>query len=63
MKGLHTQEIENWRNQIKMALGPGGKRVVDRNEQVKNRLRIKELERDFVRKDKALAEATALLIL
>ncbi len=62
-EGLHTQHLENWRNQFKMSLIPGRKSATDRDELIKNRLRIKELEKDLGRKDRALAEATALLIL
>lgn len=60
-EGLHSQQVNAWRADILAALGPfSGKSgsVKDGRDQ-----RIRELEKDIHRKDKALAEASALLIL
>jgi transposase-like protein len=59
-EGLHSHQIKGWRTEVLGVLGPRtGKGLArdDRNQ------RIKELERDVNRKDKALAEVSALLIL
>jgi transposase-like protein len=60
-EGLHSHQIDRWRAEILTALGP----VCRKQNAVKDNSaqRIKELERDLNRKDKALAEASALLIL
>lgn len=60
-EGLHSHQLAAWRAEILAALGPMCKKsnaVKDNRAQ-----RIRELERDIHRKDKALAEASALLIL
>lgn len=60
-EGLHSHQLESWRAEILKVLGPHGKKtniVKDNRDQ-----RIRELEQDLNRKDKALAEASALLIL
>lgn len=60
-EGLHSHQIGEWRLDILQALGSGtgkSRRVKDGSAQ-----RIRELEKDLHRKDKALAEASALLIL
>lgn len=59
-EGLHSQQVADWQGQVLTSLEPtskrgGGKDVRDD--------RILELERELLRKDKALAEASALLIL
>ena len=60
-EGLHSQQISEWRADILRALGSRPKKTSaakDGRDQ-----RIRELEKDLHRKDKALAEASALLIL
>lgn len=60
-EGLHSHQISEWRKDILEVLNPNfGKfrRGKDGSAQ-----RIRELEKDLHRKDKALAEASALLIL
>lgn len=60
-EGLYSQQIKGWRAEILIALGPLSKKpnsVKDERDQ-----KIRELEKDLNRKDKALAEASALLIL
>lgn len=62
--GVYPQELEQWRSAATQALADpeDGARIRHR-EQKADRRRIKELERELRRKDKALAEAAALLVL
>jgi transposase len=60
-KGLHAAQLEEWRRLIKAAFTTGGKARTPADTADKKRLR--ELERELRRKDKALAEAAALLVL
>ena len=59
-EGLHSSVVEEWRRQVdESALAAlGGARTRTREQK-----RIRELERELQRKDKALAEAAALLVL
>lgn len=60
-EGLHSHQVSEWREDILKVLGSGpgkSRKVKDERDQ-----RIRELEKDLCRKDKALAEASALLIL
>lgn len=60
-EGLHSHQIAQWREDALRVLGSGPEKsrgVKDERDQ-----RIRELEKDLSRKDKALAEASALLIL
>ncbi len=63
-RGVHEAELEQWRAAVldagQAALEGGGSRAATRGVEGK---RIKELERELRRKDKALAEAAALLVL
>lgn len=59
-EGLHSQQLEEWRNQVLSSLTSSSKPTDAKDERD---ARIKELEREVLRKDKALAEASALLIL
>ena len=59
-EGLHSHQLAEWRAQILASLEPISRRTErkdDRDDQ------IKKLEKEILRKDKALAEASALLIL
>jgi transposase-like protein len=61
-EGIHSVQLEQWTREFldgQKALSGRGRRWVTSQE----KKRIKELERELRRKDKALAEATALLIL
>lgn len=58
-KGLHEAQLEEWRRQTIEALAPQRRRAKVSPE-VK---RIRELEKELLRKDKALAEAAALIVL
>ena len=58
-KGLHAQQLEAWREAATAALASsGGKR-----RRTAEQKQIRSLERDLNRKDRALAETTALLVL
>ena len=61
-QGLHVETIKGWRKQLEDALRPSNKQA-QRLERAEDRRRIKELERELRRKDKALAETAALLVL
>jgi hypothetical protein len=58
-RGLHREQLEEWRTALEEALTKprSGNRPTSEGK------RIKELERELARKEKALAEAAALLIL
>lgn len=62
-EGLHSSHLEQWKRDLvdglKALSGVGDRRRVN----WEDRKKIKVLEREVRRKDKALAEATALLIL
>lgn len=57
-EGLHTAQLDAWREEILVALGQASAPRRDPNVQ-----RVAELEGELHRKDKALAEVTALLVL
>jgi len=58
-KGLHREHLDEWRLALEESLAQprSGRRPSGEAK------RIKELERELARKDKALAEATAILVL
>ena len=58
-EGLHEAQLKPWRAEVETALGDRSKRG-KRSAAAK---RIKELERELRRKDRALAEAAAILVL
>jgi len=61
--GVYPQELEQWRTAATQTLAePEDARATPRETKA-DRRRIKELERELRRKEKALAEAAALLIL
>jgi transposase len=67
-EGLHEAQVSAWRVAAAEALGaeaaPGGRwSSAQRQELAEAKKRVKELEREALRKDKALAEAAALLLL
>ena len=59
-KGLHEPQLDAWRQQVLSGLGKQPARSSKRSVQTR---RIKELEKELRRKDKALAETAALLVL
>lgn len=69
-EGLHEARLAEWRQAAEAALAEGQMargtsrgRTKPSSEAVRDALRIKELEREVRRKDKALAETAALLVL
>jgi len=61
--GLYPSELERWRQGATEALAEPGEARASHGETRADRKRIKELERELLRKDKALAETAALLVL
>lgn len=61
--GLHEEHLKEWQNQIEEAFAPAKRSSKERMEKSADQKKIKELERELRRKEKALAEAAALLIL
>ena len=57
-KGLYSVDIERWREDVLSALGKKAKKKSDPKDR-----RIRDLEGDLRRKEKALAETAALLVL
>lgn len=64
-EGLHEAQLAEWRHSAETALGEMARGRAPRlcGEAVHAAARIKELEREVRRKDKALAETAALLVL
>jgi transposase-like protein len=63
-EGLQSEHIAGWKKSMEAGLeGGGGLTAVKRSEWAADKKKIKELERDLRRKDRALAESTALLVL
>ena len=63
-EGLHSEHMVSWKGIMHAALQPGESvGAKQRGERVEDKRKIKELERELHRKDKALAETAALLIL
>lgn len=61
-KGLHAAQLAEWRLQALSGLQGRGSRADRKAANIEAR-RVRDLERELKRKDKALAEAAALLIL
>lgn len=61
-EGVHEAELAEWRETVVEALQGAPSRAAVRARSEDKR-RLKKLERELVRKDKALAEAAALLVL
>jgi len=63
-EGLQSEHIAGWKKSMEAGLeGGGGLTAANRSEWAADKKKIKELERDLQRKDRALAETTALLVL
>lgn len=62
-EGLHAEHVEAWKKTMQAGLDSKVSTQESRAEMSELRARNKELERDLRRKDKALAETTALLVL
>jgi transposase len=61
--GVYPQELAAWRASATQALAQPEEQRASPKETACDRRRIKELERELRRKDKALAETAALLVL
>jgi transposase len=61
--GVYPQELDAWRASATQALAAPEEQRASPKETAADRRRIKELERELRRKDKALAETAALLVL
>lgn len=59
-KGLHEAQLQQWREQMLAGLNP---LPVQRGKKAPETKRVRELEKELRRKDKALAETAALLVL
>lgn len=63
-KGLFIEQVAAWRTACQEANAHIAERTRDQREQSKtDRKRIKQLEKELLRKEKALAEAAAIIIL
>jgi transposase len=61
--GVYPAELATWRASCTAALAAPEEAVPVAKSSREDRLKIKELERNLLRKDRALAEAAALLVL
>jgi transposase-like protein len=61
-KGLLVEQLERWRTEVHAVLSSGQGRASG-SERATDKKRIRELEKDLRRKEKALAETAALLVL
>lgn len=57
--GLHTVHLEQWRREFLEGVDGKG----SRRQRAEDKRQVKELQRELRRKDKALAETTALIVL
>lgn len=63
-KGLYPEQIKRWREAcVEGAQSAGAQQRQSQKETKQDKKRIKQLERELRRKEKALAEAAALLVL
>lgn len=61
-EGVHEEELAEWHDAVTEALEGAPSRASERARS-EDRRKVKKLERELVRKDRALAEAAALLVL
>ena len=61
--GVYPQQLEQWRSSATQALAEPEEARASPQQTRQDRRRIKELEREVHRKDRALAETAALLVL
>lgn len=62
-KGLHEADIERWKADMLVGISGGTPDKAQKKEKTALNRRIRELEKELNRKEKALAEAAALLVL
>jgi len=61
--GVYSAELDKWRGSVTAALAEPEEARASPQATRQDKKRIKELERDLLRKDRALAETAALLVL
>lgn len=61
--GMYAQELATWRQSATQGLATPEETRASPQQTQQDRRRIKELERELLRKDRALAETAALLVL
>jgi transposase len=61
--GVYPSELQQWKDSATAALSDVPEERITPQQRRDEKKRIRELERDLRRKDKALAETTALLVL
>jgi len=61
--GVYPAELEQWRAQASDSLADVSSKAAGSKAERKSRQEIRKLQRDLARKDKALAETAALLVL
>lgn len=61
--GVFPQQLQQWRDSATQALAQPQEQAASPQQTKQDRRRIKELERELRRKEKALAETAALLVL
>lgn len=61
-RGLHVEQVTRWRDEAQATLG-GQTGAPRSSERMHDRKRVRELEKELRRKEKALAETAALLVL
>lgn len=61
--GVYPQQLQQWRDSATQALSQPHEQAATPQQTKQDRRRIQELERELRRKDKALAETAALLVL
>ena len=61
--GTYAQQLAAWQQSATQALAESGEARASPQQTKHDRRRIKELERELLRKDRALAETAALLVL
>ena len=63
-EGLHSEHIEGWKKRMEAGLeGGGGLSAASRTQRAQDKQKIRELEKELNRKERALAETAALLVL
>jgi transposase len=62
-EGFMSEHLSGWKKTCELALDSGSEAPASRAEWAEMNRKIKELEKDLRRKDRALAETTALLVL
>src|ERR1035437_1349721 len=62
-EGVHEAQLQQWRQAAEQGLAPEPQRRKTSPLESEQARRIKELERELLRKDRALAETAALLVL